>query len=176
MVSYAPNTQYLNFQHMYDFIDYRSNLKPQICSTEGSIYHTLSTNPRFSKFVSIIHKVGLEGLYDDMLANMTIFVPDNKYLNHIPDSFFKNLDIGTARKILNASIIPKKLKKDLLTSSPVCYYFTRNPSMRMYMTNINNVTRINNCATVVHFDIEANNGIIHVIDNLITETNDHFMN
>lgn len=176
MVSYGPNTQYLNFQHMFDFVDYRSKNKPQMCLTEGSIYCYLYSNPQFSKFRSIIDKVNLAGFLNDSQANITLFVPSNAHLSHIPDEWFKTLDIGTARAILDASSIPKKLKKDLLTSSPVCYYYTKNPKMRMYMTNINNVTRINNCASIVQYDIEANNGVIHLIDNIIVPNEDHYLN
>jgi uncharacterized surface protein with fasciclin (FAS1) repeats len=176
MVSYAPNTQYLNFQHMYDFVDYRSKTKPQMCMNEGSIYDYLYKNSQFSKFRSLIDKVGLAGFFSHPQENVSVFVPTDRALLKIPDEYFTNMDIGTARKVLNASTIPKRLKRDLLTSSPVSYYYTKNPMMRMYVTNINGQTRLNNCANIVQFDIETNNGIIHVIDNLLTENEDHFMN
>jgi uncharacterized surface protein with fasciclin (FAS1) repeats len=176
MVSYAPNVQYLNFQHMFDFTDYRSKNKPELCLTEGSIYCFLSKNPEFSKFKSIIDKANLAGFFNDSQINITLFVPHNNFLSDFPDDFFKTLDIGTARHILDASSIPKRLKKDLLTSSPVCYFYTKNPAMRMYVTNINNITRINNCARIVQYDLEMNNGIIQIIDNLLIPNEDHFLN
>lgn len=176
MVSYTPNTPYLNFSHMYDFIDYRSKKKPEMCLTEGSIYCLLYSDKRFSKFRSIIDKAKLQGFFNDSQINITLFVPTDEMLSHIPDDFFQTMDIGLARNILDASSIPKRLKSDLLTSSPVCYYFTKNPEMRMYMTNISRNTRINNCANIVQFDIEANNGIIHIVDNLISPNEDHFLN
>ena len=176
MVSYTPNTPYLNFSHMYDFIDYRSQKKPEICLTEGSLYYLIYNDKRFTKFRSIIDKAKLQGFFDSSQANLTLLIPTDEMISHIPDSFFQTMDIGFARNILDASSIPKKLKSDLLTSSPVCYYYTKNPLMRMYVTNINNITRINNCTSVVDFDIECNNGIIHIIDNLIVPNEDHYLN
>lgn len=176
MVSYTPTTPYLNFNHMYDFVDYRSKKQPEMCLTQGSIYYLLCRDTRFSKFRSIIDKAKLQGFFDDMQSNISLFIPTDNMLKHIPDSFFQTMDIGLARNILDASSIPKRLKSDLLTSSPVCYYFTKNPSMRMYVTNINKNTRINNCANIVQFDIEANNGMIHIIDNLLVPNEDHFLN
>jgi uncharacterized surface protein with fasciclin (FAS1) repeats len=58
----------------------------------------------------------------------------------------------------------------------VAYYLTRNQQYKMYVTNISGKTRINNCATIIGFDGKFNNGIIHLIDNLIIPTNDTFMN
>ena len=46
----------------------------------------------------------------------------------------------------------------------------------MYITNINRITNINNCVNVVKYDIWKENGIIHIIDNLLLPSEDHFMN
>ena len=73
-------------------------------------------------------------------------------------------------------MIDRKITKNLITSSPVAYYYTRNDKMRMYVTNIDDNTRINNSVNIVKYDINVNNGLIHIIDGIIIPNEDHFMN
>lgn len=177
MTSFAPNTQSYNFTHMYDFEDLRTTKKPIPCVTQGSMYDFLYKNKsKFSKFLTILERSGMIGQLNNIEANFTLFVPDDRYLSHIPDEFFTYMDNGLAKQIFHSSSIIRKLDKKLLTSSPVAYYITQNPQMRMYVTNISGKTVLNNCATVRHFDIELNNGYIHVIDNVLAPNDDHFMN
>ena len=68
-------------------------------------------------------------------------------------------------QILNRLII--LIPKEILTDSPASYYTTKNNSNRMFITNINGNTKINNDVTVLHFDIIRTNGIVHVVDKLI---------
>ena len=176
MVSFAPNTQSLLYNHMSFFTDYQSDVEPKMCLNKGSIYDFISSNPKFSKFKKIVDTANRMGFLNDDQANCTVFIPSDDYLKHIPQNYFNTMDDGLAREILASSTIPKILASDLITSSPVAYYYTRNPKMRMYVTNINSRTKINNCATIVRYDIWCNNGIIHLIDNLIEPSQDHFMN
>lgn len=176
MVSYAPDTQSLLFNHMTSFVDYRSDKEPKMCINEGSIYSILSDNPKFTKFKKIIDTANMMGLFNDIEMNSTLFATPDDFLKHLPDCFFTNMDNGMARQIVNSSLIPKILAKDLITSSPVSYLYTKNPYMRMYVTNINSVTTLNNCAKVIQFDKWCSNGIVHVIDNLLSPNEDHFMN
>lgn len=177
MVSVGPDTQSYNFTHMYSFVDLNelnSNTKPKV--TKGSIYDFIDSNPSFTKFKTIITHAKNIGLLNDIQANCTALIPNDENLKHIPDEYFCRMDDGLARQILASSIIDRKIDGKLLTSSPVAYYITRNPSMRMYVENINSCTTVNSCARVIKFDIKCNNGLIHVIDNLIIPNNDHFMN
>ena len=176
MVSFAPNTQSYLFNHMSSFVDYRSNKPPEMCITKGSLYDVINSNPKFSKFKKIVNTAGREGFLNGEQANCSLFIPSDDYLSHIPQSFFDKMDDGLARQILDCSTIPKILASDLITSSPVCYLYTKNPAMRMYVTNISSRTKINNCATIIQYDIWCNNGIIHVLDNLLEPSQDHFMN
>lgn len=176
MVSYGPSTQSYLYNHMSSFIDYNSTKDPQMCISKGSIYDYINSHPKLSKFKKIIDTANRMGFLNEEQATCTIFVPSNDYIRNIPEQFFNTMDDGLAREILDASTIPKILASDLITSSPVCYLYTKNPRMRMYVTNINGRTRINNCANVVEYDIWCSNGIIHIIDNLIEPSQDHFMN
>lgn len=175
MVSIGPDTQALNFTHMYSFVDLRGPPGPPTV-TKGSIYDYISSSPKLRRFKTVVDRAHAIGTLNDIQANCTVLVPTDDSLSHIPIEYFEDMDDGLARQILAASTLDRKLPKNLLTSSPVAYYITRLPSMRMYITNISGVTRLNNCATVKQFDIECNNGLIHLIEGLIAPNEDHFMN
>lgn len=176
MVSYTPNTQSYLFNHMSFFTDYRSDKAPEMCKNKNSIYYYISKNPKFSKFKKIVDHAQMMGFLDSDQANCTLFIPNNDSLKNIPEAYFDFMDDGLAKQIIAASTIPRKLAKDLLTSSPVCYYYTRNPEMRMYVTNINNQMKINECINVLQFDVWLENGIVHIVDNIIVPNQDHFLN
>ena len=95
---------------------------------------------------------------------------------YISDNYIKQLDIGLAREIVKASILDRKINSDLLNSTPVTYYYTKNPLMRMYYTYLYGKSVINNCSTVLKYDINLSNGLIHIINGLIVPSEDHFMN
>jgi uncharacterized surface protein with fasciclin (FAS1) repeats len=180
MVSCGPDTQSYNFTHMQSFVDYRSNIPNKPCVVRGSLYDFLLRNGNFTRFLSIIERAGFIGQLNNEQADLTLFVPPDSVLQNIPNDFFDKMDDGEARQILKASMIHRVIDGKLLKSSPVAYYYTYNPDMRLYITNISGKTRINNCINIVHFDIgkngEINNGLLHITDGLIVPTMDTFMN
>ncbi len=176
MVSYGPDIQNQNFTHMWSFVDYRSSVEPQLCVNSGSIYDYINRHPEMKKFKIVIDRAMMSGQLNDEQANFTILIPLDGFLKHIPDEYFQTMDNGLARQILNASTMNRRIEGDLLVSSPVAYYYTRNPAMRLYVTNINRKTRVNNCSNVVQFDIKCTNGLIHIVDNIIAPNQDTFMN
>jgi uncharacterized surface protein with fasciclin (FAS1) repeats len=176
MVSCGPDVQSLYYTHMYTFTDYRSDTKPEVCITKGSLYDIINTNPSFSLFKKVIERAGMIGQLNNINADFTLLVPLDSSLKHIPKEYFENMDSGLAKQILGASSLRRTISSELLKSSPVSYFYTVNPNMRAYVTNINGITTINNCATVIKYDIPANNGMIHIVSNIIAPNDDHFMN
>ncbi len=176
MVSYGPDVESYNFTHMYSFVDYRPAREPEVCINKNSTYAVIHGNPAFSIFDGIVRKANMIGTLNDIQGYFTVFVPTDTSLSHIPKDYFQTMDIGLAKQIVKACCIQGCIDKYLLTSSPVAYYYTMNPDMRMYITNIGGVTRLNNCAKVVKYDMKTCNGMVHVIDGFIAPNMDHFMN
>lgn len=174
MVSLSPDTQSYNFTHMYDFIDYKGNKAPEL-SKKNTIYNFLVNNPNFSKALSLVNKAMFDGDFNSEQGNFTLFVPSNDSLKNIPDEYFNTMNVGTAKHIINASTLNRRVPKKNLMFSPVAYFNTRNATMRMYITNINDITIINECVNVVKYDINFENGIIHVVDNFIFPTTKTYM-
>jgi uncharacterized surface protein with fasciclin (FAS1) repeats len=131
--------------------------------------YLIENHPDFSKFRYIIKLAVMDNLLDNLQANFTLFVPsdsDLKYRN-IPEDFYVNMDQGTARHIVLSSLLDNRVPSELIKDSPAMYFITNDPPNRLFMTNINNKTRINNAFNIVHFDIVCTNGIIHVVDGMI---------
>lgn len=168
MVSLGPDTQSYNFTHMTSFVDYNGK-KPKTCTTKGSIYDFLYHNPNFSRFRGIVELCSMQGQLDDVQANFTLFIPSDNFLRHLPESFFTRMDDGLAHQILKSSTMNRRINKELVMSSPCSYFNTigKHPTTKMYVTNINGNTTINESVRVVKYDIILNNGIIHVVDGLI---------
>ena len=164
MTSCGPNTQSLNYTYMFP-----SKIVKKKGYTKGSIMDLLNTHPDFTKFTYIVKLAELDILLDQEQANFTLFVPSDtelKYNNQI-DTIISNMDKGDAKQLVSALLLDGRLPKEILTDSPASYYTTKNNSNRMFITNINGNTKINNDVTVLHFDIIRTNGIVHVVDKLI---------
>ena len=166
MVSIGPNSQSMNFTHMFDMPDLRGPL-PVLAHNLYSLSYYLDLSTDFTKFHYILKLSGMEGLYDDPQANMTLLVPRDDKLQHIPDEVFINMDKGTARSIIKCSTLDRKITGAILEDSPSSYFMTKLPAGRLFVTNMNGKTYINTNIQVIEKDLDAVNGTVHVIDNLI---------
>ena len=163
MTAIGPYTQSYDYTFMYNIPDLRGTL-PVKANCPGTISDILATNTNFSLFYYTLKKAGLEGIYDALQANCTLFVPADRFLN--PDIFI-NIDRNTARTLINSSTLDRFIPSELLEDSPASFYLTRNPYNKLFISNLSGQTYINNCIRVVQKDIMCKNGIIHVVDGLL---------
>ena len=77
------------------------------------------------------------------------------------------MDGSTARNIIMTSTLNRIITRDILEDNPVSYFLTKSAQNRLFITNINDRTYINNDINIIHKDMICSNGIIHVIDSLI---------
>jgi hypothetical protein len=115
--------------------------------------------------------------YSNPSLNITMFVPLDEYLPESAD-FYDSIDPGTALRVLAVSSLNNQINGNLIRSSPVSNYITRDPYNRdtLYVTNINKVTELNGCVHIVEFDKKLDNGIVHLTDGLLTPTDESFIN
>jgi len=157
MVSLIPSTQSLLYNHMSFFTDLRSFSDPVFCQTKNSVYDYLCENKRFLKFKKMIEKADAVPFYNE--SKLTLFI--------IEDCFLENLniekeDINSCRKILNSLTLKTVLTKEYLKSSPLSF-FSNKMGDRILVENSNNETFLNNSNVIKEFDINLQNGVIHVI-------------
>ena len=162
----CPATQSYDFTHMWDMTDLRA---PSTGKTycPNSMMQLISSNPDFRKFKYIVTLADMEDVLSASQADFTLFVPSDKSISHLGEGPFLNMDKGTARSIVTSSMLNRRITSDLLEDSPASYFVTNDPPNRLFVTNLSGVTKINNCFTVITKNIQATNGVIHVIDGLL---------
>lgn len=168
MTSIGPYTESMNFRHMFDIPDLNSTKSSKNkVACPNTLTGIINNNPDFSKFKYILNLANLEGIYSDSQANVTLFVPSDNALKNIDNNVFINMDISTARHIVKSSTLRRRIPASVLMASPASWLITKDPPNRLFVTNMNNIISINNNINIIHSNIFASNGIIHVIDNLI---------
>lgn len=167
MVSIGPYSESYNYRHMFDFQDI-SGPCPTLKVRKNSIMGIIQNNPDFSHFHEIVKLAKMEGKLNEPQFNSTLFIPSDKFLNTLySPCYFEKMDNGTASQIIKFSTLYKIIDKSLLQSSPSSWFITQNKISRLYVSNINGRTALNQCVGVVHFNIQADNGLIHVVDDLL---------
>jgi hypothetical protein len=148
-----------------------------MCQINNSLFDYVENHPKLTKFSALLKRANVAGRYSDPELNITLFIPTDDHLKE-PHSFYAGLDMGEARKILAISSLNRKIDGDLIRSSPVSQYITRNPYSynTIYVTNISNVTEINNCVQVTEYDIDLGNAVAHLTTGFIFPNYDHFIN
>lgn len=166
MVSIGPYSQAMNFTHMFDMSDLRGPI-PILEHKPYSLAYFLDVSSRFTRFHYILKLSGLEGEYDDPQKNCTLLIPTDDAISHIPDEVFINMDRGTARNIVKCCTLNRRISGAILEDSPVCYFLTELAANRLFISNINGKTYINNNIEVIEKDLVAMNGLVHVTSDLI---------
>ena len=179
----GPTSQTYLMTHMSLFQDPR--LKPghhvPIEFDKTTIYGKIRSNPKFSKFLRILERSNVKERLADRGYQHTLFAAPDDALAHISEDFLSTLDIGKASEIIRSMLLVRSIDGNTITASPVSYLRTEFQKQHMYVTNLVDrssgqlKTNLNQCATVLQFDVKASNGLIHVVDNLLFATGDHFM-
>jgi len=168
MVSMGPYSQAYDLKQMYDFVDLRKKKERQCQFNNNTLMGIIGNNSDFTIFAKIVEKARYAGKLSELQANYTIFVPsDNELRKRYSKQFIDNIDDGFARQILAFSMMKRKLDQGLLQSSPVSIFPTMDRSNLMHVSTVNGITKLPNCTTVIHWNHPADNGIVHVIDNLL---------
>jgi transforming growth factor-beta-induced protein len=162
MVSTGPYSQSNNFTHMFDFVDLRG-----ISSTEkddnNSLMGVINNNPNFSKFKYIVERARMNTTLSDPQSDFTLFIPLDNFISRLE---IEGMDISMARNIVKSAMLDRKITSELLEDSNSSY-FTKSKSNNLFINNMNGITYINEDIRIIQKDIIADNGIIHVIDNII---------
>ncbi|WP_268122071.1 fasciclin domain-containing protein [Roseivirga pacifica] len=136
-----------------------------------TITEIASANDDFSILVSALVKADLAGLLDSN-GSFTVFAPTNDAFEKAGITSLDNLSAADLRPILlNHVVSGEILSTDLQAGDN--YVSSENASgpnetkLSLYINAGDNVV-VNNNATVTTPNLEASNGVIHVIDNVIS--------
>ncbi|WP_422009346.1 fasciclin domain-containing protein [Roseivirga pacifica] len=144
---------------------------PDTMPEPQTITEIASANDDFSILVSALVKADLAGLLDSN-GSFTVFAPTNDAFEKAGITSLDNLSAADLRPILlNHVVSGKILSTDLQAGDN--YVSSENASgpnetkLSLYINAGDNVV-VNNNATVTTPNLEASNGVIHVIDNVIS--------
>jgi uncharacterized surface protein with fasciclin (FAS1) repeats len=133
-----------------------------------TIAETLANNTTFTQLVSLLKKANLTDVLDGP-GNFTLFGPTNAAFAKVNASTLADLQNNTTalKTLLLYHVIPAKLLANNFTGSGTLT--TVNGLSLPYSVNGTTI-QVGN-ATVTKADINATNGVIHVIDGVLIPTN-----
>ena len=132
-----------------------------------SLFGRISSNNDFNRFKHIIELAHMQFKLNDPQSNFTIFVPSDIELNkRYSDEYFDQMDTGLANTIIKCSTLNNEIESSIL-KHPLKYFTTLKQAQRILIRTTDDVSIINEDIKILKFNIICNNGIIHVVDNLI---------
>ncbi len=123
-----------------------------------------SGNDDFSTLVSAVQEAGLvETLQGE--GPFTVFAPTNAAFAALPEGTLESLDEETLRSILTYHVVAGAVTaEDVMGMAPATVETVQGESLEI---SVQDGTVMVNGATVVTADIQASNGVIHVIDQVL---------
>jgi transforming growth factor-beta-induced protein len=143
---------------------------------QKTIAQIAADNGNFTILVDALDRTGLLATVSDPNANLTVFAPtDQAFADLLTELNLADLDaaeaaLGTAglRTVVLYHVLGAKVMSAMVTTGYAATAATNatNDALSLYISTDNGVF-INDRAEVKDFDIEASNGVIHVIDKVI---------
>jgi uncharacterized surface protein with fasciclin (FAS1) repeats len=138
-------------------------------ATDQNIVSVAAGNPQFSTLVSLVKKAGLVGALSGK-GKLTVFAPTNAAFAKVPKSTLAALakDKAKLRAVLTYHVVKGAVPASkVVTLNGKSVTTLNGESVRIRITgNAKKSVYVNN-SKVVKTDIEASNGIIHVINRVL---------
>lgn len=186
MVSVGP-------YHQSTLVSYKN---PQIerslpLSSGHTVFDLLLKNPEFSTFLALVRRARLEGELSYTPNKLTVFIPSDSYLKGVIN--INQIDIGTAINIVKMHIVNGRFGSDVLQTTAGAHLRTRYGNIRVGTENGATLISLDESpmglamsapvldasgkvipsisgskqVKVLYFNIELDNGLIHVTDGLL---------
>lgn len=139
-------------------------------SPENSIAYLAATNPDFSILADVINATGQGNLLAQGFP-FTVFAPTNAAFEAVLTEMGTNLD---AALLNNAEMLTEVLRYHVLEDQIASADVTDGAIVEtlqgdlMTFSVADGVVMVNGVATVTTADVEANNGVVHIIDTVLT--------
>ena len=141
-------------------------------SAPATIVDVLTADETFSTLVQAAETAGLlEALSED--GPLTLFAPTNEAFAALPEGELDSLlaDPAALKQVLSYHVVPERLRTEnfgeFIDDSASAYRVETLAGTTLSLDteeDTDPVIIINNTATIVQTDIEAGNGVVHVID------------
>lgn len=132
-------------------------------STEGNLVEVAQSDSNFTSFVPTLDQAGLLSTLEDD-GPFTVFAPTNIAFNNLPDGFLEGLSDEELTEIISYHIVQNEIGSgDFESEQSEESLFD---GAELYITS-NGALNVNDVATVTGPDIQASNGVIHSIDQVL---------
>jgi uncharacterized surface protein with fasciclin (FAS1) repeats len=164
MSSLHGTVQDSDFSFLYD----KPKQKRQ--TNVDSLLYILENEPTLTKFNFLVQMSNMKAYFNDLSSTCTLFVPQDDVILHSIEKF----DMVTAKNIIYYSLLERRLsanrRNEGLRSNGCCYMNTKLTGYKLYVDCVSderNHILINKNVKIIHSDITAKNGIIHIVDKLL---------
>jgi uncharacterized surface protein with fasciclin (FAS1) repeats len=140
---------------------------------QSNIVELAASNSDLSSLVAAVQRAGLVDALSDASANYTVFAPTNAaFATFLSDNGFSSVDdvpVEVLSQILLNHVLGTEVKAADVTTGYVntlATYGATTSNIDMFISTANGVV-INGGSTVVTTDVDASNGVVHVVDAVI---------
>jgi uncharacterized surface protein with fasciclin (FAS1) repeats len=134
-----------------------------------TLYDILQTTPELSSLRAAVDRAGLASTLNDPEAELTVFAPTNDaFATLLNGAALESVPVADLKNILLNHVVSGVVKSTDLTTGYVPSLLTYNNSnipVNMYV-NLASGVKIND-ATVTTADVEADNGVAHIVNKVI---------
>lgn len=137
-------------------------------------------NPNFSALVAAVVKTGLAGAISDPAASLTVFAPTNTAFSRLPAPFNSAASIAAINDpaqidflrsvllyhVLGAEVFSNKIKNGQSSAVTLKPAGASNDNT-LYFSKTFNLIKINGHTEVIFPNLDATNGVIHVINDVL---------
>ncbi len=148
----------------------------------GNIVDIAVSNPNFTSLVAAVVKTGLAGALSDASANLTVFAPTNGAFAQLPAPFNNAANINSITDatqidflrnvllyhVLGAEVFSNQVSNG--SSSAATLKPATSSSVNdntIYLSKTFGLIRVNGQSTVIFANLNASNGVIHVINKVL---------
>ncbi|MCC6412379.1 MAG: fasciclin domain-containing protein [Saprospiraceae bacterium] len=143
------------------------------CKDDGdkvtTLYTTLQDTPELSSLLAAVDRAGLASVLNDPEAELTVFAPTNAaFATLLNGAALESIPVDDLKNILLNHVVSGVVKSTDLTTGYVPSLLTFNNSnipVNLYVNLANGV--VINDATVTTADVEADNGVAHIVNKVI---------
>jgi len=140
---------------------------------QKNIVELAQGDTNLSSLVAAVVRAGLVDALSDANANYTVFAPTNAaFSTFLTANGFASVDevpVAVLTQVLLNHVVASELKAADLTTgyvSTLATFGTTTANLSLYVNTTGGVT-LNGGASVATADVDANNGVVHVIDKVI---------
>lgn len=143
---------------------------PPMASNTASLRDLLTNNFSFSLWYQAMQKSGTDTLLDNNSQGYTIFAPDNGafFRSGISSDSLGRISAADLRKLVLYHVLPGRISSANIPQNLNYSYASLNNDLLYTSTNTVDTNLYVNGINVVKKDINAKNGFIHALENVLT--------